>query len=201
MATTFLSASSGPFVSLNLLPSDFESGNPFHDRNSHEALRRRATRVASNILRTDPLSADEVADAVIGKTWESMNGSPSVPVSQIYGHCIKTTCRRALDIIRKRGVINFCSLSATRNADGDEIDIPSDAPSGLDHAVNNELRAAVAELPDKQKQVVTLTLEGLCQVDIAEELDCSPKAVERAYSRTLKNLRKRLATHLIVSAA
>ena len=79
---------------------------------------------------------------------------------------------------------------------GDALPDPAAAPDTGDLVVLNEeeerVRAALAALPGRQRQVMTLAIAGFSTAEIAEELGCDPAAVRQNQVRA----RDSLARHL-----
>jgi RNA polymerase sigma factor (sigma-70 family) len=73
------------------------------------------------------------------------------------------------------------------------------APDTGDLVVLNEeedrVRAALAALPGRQRQVMALTLAGFSPAEIAAELGCDPAAVRQNQVRARDNLARHLGTH------
>jgi RNA polymerase sigma factor (sigma-70 family) len=79
---------------------------------------------------------------------------------------------------------------------GDLLPEPAERLDAADIAVLNEeeemVRAALAALPGRQRQVMALTLAGFTTAEIAEELGCGPAAVRQNQVRARDNLARQL---------
>ncbi len=95
-----------------------------------------------------------------------------------------------------RVTANLCTdrLRRRRNVPIDDgAELPDDAPSAYARVQEltrrDALQAALAELPDRQRQCVLLRhIEGLANAEIGEILDISPRAVESLTARGKKTL-------------
>lgn len=93
-----------------------------------------------------------------------------------------------------------CRIQASHRAReiaaGDALPDTAAAPDTGDLVVLNEeeelVRAALAALPDRQRQVTALTIAGFSPAEIAGELGCDPAAVRQNQVRA----RDKLARHL-----
>lgn len=100
------------------------------------------------------------------------------------------------DILRKRKKHMAVSLDKTDD-DGAAHDIPDTGDTPDECAEKNELqkavRAAVAELPDEYRTVLTLyEFEGVPYEQISEVLKCPIGTVKSRINRAKKQLRKKL---------
>ncbi len=79
---------------------------------------------------------------------------------------------------------------------GDLLPDAASAPDTGDLVVLNEeeerVRAALAALPGRQRQVMALTLAGFSPAEIAAELGCDPAAVRQNQVRARDNLARHL---------
>jgi RNA polymerase sigma-70 factor (ECF subfamily) len=79
---------------------------------------------------------------------------------------------------------------------GDALPDAAAAPDTVDLVVLNEeeelVRAALAALPGKQRQVMALTIAGFSPAEIAAELDCDPAAVRQNQVRARDKLAQQL---------
>ena len=100
-----------------------------------------------------------------------------------------------------RVVANLCTdrLRKRRNVDIDAIEEPADGRPHVTHRLMAEDRAraligAMRDLPDRQKQAVTLRhIEGLGNPEIAEIMQISTEAVESLTARGKRALAQALA--------
>lgn len=81
-------------------------------------------------------------------------------------------------------------------AAGDTLPDTAPAPDTGDLVVLNEeeelVRAALAALPDRQRQVMALTIAGFSPAEIASELGCDPAAVRQNQVRARNKLARQL---------
>jgi RNA polymerase sigma factor (sigma-70 family) len=105
------------------------------------------------------------------------------PDSNVRGWLVTIAHRKALDQLRAR------SRRAAPSAD-----VP-DTGSGDPELADEELRAAVAGLPDKQRAAVVLHhVAGLPYADVAAELGGTAAAARRAAADGIARLRAAIAT-------
>jgi RNA polymerase sigma-70 factor (ECF subfamily) len=150
----------------------------------------RLVRVAEAITR-ERGPAEEVVQDVMLEIWrrDARAGAPeSVP-----GYLTQSVRNRALNQVRRRKV---------ERSGEPRIKMAMNPPVASDaRAVERELdvavRAAVAELPDRCREIFELSrVQGLKYDEIAETLGISVKTVETQMGRALKRLRDRLAPWL-----
>jgi RNA polymerase sigma-70 factor (ECF subfamily) len=94
---------------------------------------------------------------------------------------------------------NVVANEATRRSAGplqDAGDIPDQSASPETQALaavdQQQLREAVARLPEDQKRAIELRIAGLTGREIAAELGCSPAAVKMIHLRAIDRLRAEL---------
>ncbi|WP_109830890.1 RNA polymerase sigma factor [Reichenbachiella versicolor] len=111
----------------------------------------------------------------------------------------RVTVNKSLDMIRRKNSEKrkgfFVSLYKKDSGDLAYDQSTFDHPGvKLEHKENaQQLFKVINELPDKQKSVFILTqVEGLPQVEVAEILNTTRKAVESVLARAKQNLRKKL---------
>jgi RNA polymerase sigma-70 factor (ECF subfamily) len=77
------------------------------------------------------------------------------------------------------------------------LDLPDRDPSPEEQAISSDasriLRAAIAQLPERQRQVVELRLAGLTGPEIGQVLGCRTRTVDVAQFRAVARLRTLLA--------
>jgi RNA polymerase sigma-70 factor (ECF subfamily) len=84
-------------------------------------------------------------------------------------------------------------LAHVANADVDELEAAAPSLNAETREEIAELRAALAQLPDRQRQAILLReWQGLSYADIAEQLGLSLAAVETLLFRSRKSLMRRL---------
>lgn len=156
--------------------------------------RQRAYRVARAILR-DHQRADDAAQEALVKAHRGLSSFKGDAAFTTWLHRI--TVNVALDI-RQGEVRERRARDATKAAAHEARPSPGSDGVALDRLVRAEelamLRAAVAELPDRQRLTLTLRVhEGLKYREIADVLECPVGTVKANFHHAVQNLRKILA--------
>ena len=136
----------------------------------------------------DPAEAEDTAALIFTRAFSAW--PPANPES----------ARAWLFTIAHHVVANHYRSQATRGPRrplDDAIEMHDAAPTPLDHAIAGEsraeLRAAIAELSDDQREVVELRLAGLTGPEIADALGKSHAAVKMLQLRAVQKLRTLLS--------
>ena len=143
-------------------------------------------RVAESMLR-ERASAEEIAQDVMLELWrrrEALDVTDSVR-----GYLLQATRNRALNHLRHRAIEK---RSEPQLIEGAATSRPTDA-AAREGEIEVALQAAIAELPDRCRQVFELSrVEGLKYAEIATRLGISVKTVEVQMGKALRVLRERL---------
>jgi RNA polymerase sigma-70 factor (ECF subfamily) len=143
-------------------------------------------RVAEAMLR-DRGSAEEIAQDVMLELWrrrESLDLTESVR-----GYLLQATRNRSLNALRHRAIER---RSEPQLANGISR-LPSTDASVREREIEVAIQAAIAELPDRCRQVFELSrIDGLKYAEIASRLGISVKTVEVQMGKALRVLRERL---------
>ncbi|GAB5537100.1 MAG: RNA polymerase sigma-70 factor [Rubricoccaceae bacterium] len=157
----------------------------------HSAFRQFFDATHADLLRTlrrrnlDVATAEDVVQQAFVWIWEHRDRLD--PEQSIRGLLFRIGLTRSLNARRDAG----------RTDSLPDLPLPDTSSTG-DAAALGELRdalaMAVAELPERRRQVFTLCFfDGLTHRDAAAALDISPKTVEHQMGHALKALRQTLA--------
>jgi RNA polymerase sigma-70 factor, ECF subfamily len=160
------------------------------DRAAASALTLRLTpmvfSLASRVL-NDRVEAEDVVQDAMLRLWK-MAPDWRQGEAKVSTWLYRVTSNLCTDRLRKRKGIGL-----------DQIAEPEDDRPPMDKRLQTEdravaLRAALANLPDRQRQAVILRhFEGLANPDIADVLSISVEAVESLIARGKRNLARLLA--------
>ena len=92
-----------------------------------------------------------------------------------------------------RNNISFSDLTKKQWKEINEKLIQTQDEEAEKEKQNEELRAAIATLSEKQQFVINRSLAGVSEADIAKEMDITKQAVRGLKKRAVKQLRERLA--------
>jgi RNA polymerase sigma-70 factor, ECF subfamily len=94
---------------------------------------------------------------------------------------------------RRPVLLSFHDPAAGSAADTASADVPDPADAAAQSELRDEVRAAVASLPDRQRAALVLTyFEGFTGREAAEVLKCSESSVKTHLSRALQALAQHL---------
>jgi RNA polymerase sigma-70 factor (ECF subfamily) len=137
----------------------------------------------------DPEAAIDIVQDVFISFWDNRK-------SVKYGAAIKSflyssTRNHCINYLRKKGTKDRMHADYTElNSDSlFEFNV-------LREEVYNELYHSIMDLPEKSKMVMTLTLNGLSNAEITEELNVSVNTVKTLKRNSYKKLRDRLKDFL-----
>lgn len=142
----------------------------------------RLTRYAARLLRDDEAARDVVQHVFLRlchQRPEDLNGRVAL--------WLFTVCRnRVIDLVRQRGRTESFSVQAEARVFSRELD-PSHSIERVE--LHEMLRRLVDELPDKQREVVGLWLQGFTRREISELTQRTEGYVRQLIHRALKRLR------------
>jgi RNA polymerase sigma-70 factor (ECF subfamily) len=147
-------------------------------------------RVAETMLR-ERATAEEIAQDVMLELWrrrESLDVTESVR-----GYLLQATRNRTLNELRHRAIERKSEPQIIESSPH----LPSTDAAAREGEIEVALQAAVAELPDRCRQVFELSrVDGLKYAEIATRLGISVKTVEVQMGKALRLLRERLKAWL-----
>ena len=145
-----------------------------------------------------PDVAEEIVQAVFSRIWEERASWRPGSGARAY---LFVACRnQALDYLRHEQIVNRVAETRDIEADGrvglgQWTTLPSPQAQIEAAEVGEQLRLAVASLPERRRLVVTLRWHHeLKNPEIARILGISVKGVEVQFSRALADLRRLLST-------
>ena len=147
-------------------------------------------RVAESMLR-ERATAEEIAQDVMLELWRRRD---SLDVTDsVRGYLLQATRNRTLNALRHRAI--------ERKSEPQIIESTSHLPAtdsvARERELEEALRSAIGELPDRCRQVFELSrVEGLKYAEIAARLGISVKTVEVQMGKALRLLRERLKAWL-----
>lgn len=154
---------------------------------------KRFYRIAMGYMRDH----DEALDAVQGAFIRIHNARQRwTPQAQPFTWSYRILVNHCIDLIRKRRIRDADSLDAA-STPGKEL-VDQDSPSPFERSAGREvgeaIRAAVAELPDRQREIFTLRhFEELSLQEIATVQGCALGTVKSSLHRAVMTLRDRLS--------
>ena len=154
---------------------------------------KRFYRIAMGYMRDH----DEALDAVQGAFIRIHNARHRwTPQAQPFTWSYRILVNHCIDLIRKRRVRDAASLDAPGIRDKDLVD--RSGPSPFDRSAGREvgeaIRAAVAELPDRQREIFTLRhFEEMSLREIATVQGCALGTVKSSLHRAVMTLREQLS--------
>jgi RNA polymerase sigma-70 factor (ECF subfamily) len=129
--------------------------------------------------------AEDIVQEVMMEIWRMKD---NINVSSSVEAYLKRACRnKSLNYIRSQKM-NFEDIDSAEELSSDYISVEdSIAVDNLQEKINT----AIDSLPEKCRLVFMLSrIEGLSYLEIAEQLQISPKTVENQISKALKILRE-----------
>lgn len=132
------------------------------------------------------VESEDIAQEAFLKLWN--NPGQLREAGALKGWLVRVAHNLAMDWFRHRPV----------NAEAEHFDIEDQRPTAEDTMnrdwVTARINAAVAKLPDRQKQVITLVhFEQFSQSDAARAMELSLDALESLLARARKSLKEHLA--------
>ncbi|WP_209426589.1 RNA polymerase sigma factor [Pararhodobacter sp. SW119] len=164
----------------------YATGDPEAARILLDRLAPRLYRLAQRLL-ADPTEAEDVVQEAMLKLWKiapDWQSGAAQPGTWVY----RVAMNLATDRLRRRRSVALDSVPEP--ADG----APPPLQAMLDADRGRALNAALAQLPDRQRQAVVLRhLEGLSNPEIAAQMDIGVEAVESLTARGKRRLAELLA--------
>jgi RNA polymerase sigma-70 factor (ECF subfamily) len=153
---------------------------------------RRFYRIAMGYVRDH----DEALDAVQGAFIRIHRARASwTPQAQPFTWSYRILVNHCIDLIRKRRLREAEPLEGSDDRERDFADRSSPSPFDRRHGqeIGEAIRAAVAELPDRQRDIFTLRhFEDMSLQEIAEAQGCALGTVKSSLHRAVMTLRSRL---------
>lgn len=136
--------------------------------------------------------AEELVQDLFLRLWENRASWNTELPSRSYLY--RAARNRAFDHLRHERIVELASAASAVNlVPADPF--PAEAPDR--DALEAALRSAVARLPDRTRQVFTLSRgHGMSYAQIADALDISVKTVEGQMARAFRYLREELRAYL-----
>jgi RNA polymerase sigma-70 factor (ECF subfamily) len=154
---------------------------------------RRFYRIAMGYMRDH----DDALDAVQGAFIRIYRARGRwTPQAQPFTWAYRILVNHCIDLIRKRRVRDAASLDSPEVGEKELMDRTSPSPfqRSAGAQVGAAIRAAVAELPDRQREIFTLRhFEEMSLQEIAEVQGCALGTVKSSLHRAVMTLRERLA--------
>lgn len=153
---------------------------------------KRFYRIAMGYLRDH----DDALDAVQGAFIRIHRARARwTPQAQPFTWAYRILVNHCIDLIRKRRIRDAASLDAPNMADKEIEDRTS--PTPFDRSAGREvgvlIREAVADLPDRQREIFTLRhFEEMSLKEIADVQGCALGTVKSSLHRAVMTLRERL---------
>ena len=132
-------------------------------------------------LGVGPHQADDAAHVAFARAWDQWS-TIRHPRAWLYKVALREACRP--------------QTGRREIPAGDALPDAAAAPDTADLIIMREeveqLRATLATLPHRQRQVMALTIAGFSPAEIARELGCDPAAVRQNQVRVRDNLARHL---------
>ena len=108
--------------------------------------------------------------------------------------------RAYLYVIVRNTALTFLQTKKRFNNDDGTLEISEETDffkSILQEETHLLIREAISQLAPRNQKIIELSLEGLSNLEIAQELDISVNTVKTLKKRAYKFLREKLAQHLV----
>ena len=167
------------------------------DRDAYEEVFRAMyaplVRYAASITRREASARDLVQDVFVS-LWESRRTLD--PTQSLEAYLYRAVRNRAYNEYRNRRTRS----DKERDIRDEPVGLLSEPPDPDDavdaQTLQKNLEVWIAELPDRQREALTLSrFQGLSHDDIAEAMDISPRTVNNHIVRALRSLRERVRTY------
>lgn len=144
------------------------------------------------LLLRDQQAAEDVAqDAFIAtyRNWEKLRDEEAA-----VAYLRRCAVNGARSVLRHLVVVRRENLAEAGRADAaGRLSAPSSADAAMAHLDGDELMAALATLPERQREVIVLRYySDFSEAQIAEALDIAPGSVKTHAYRGLRALRERM---------
>jgi RNA polymerase sigma-70 factor (ECF subfamily) len=154
---------------------------------------KRFYRIAMGYMRDH----DDALDAVQGAFIRIYKARDRwTPQAQPFTWSYRILVNHCIDLIRKQRIREASSLDGPQMVEKDLEDRASVSPfdSSAGHQLGEVIRAAVADLPDRQREIFTLRhFEEMSLQEIAEVQGCALGTVKSSLHRAVMTLRDRLS--------
>ena len=133
---------------------------------------------------SDQAMAEDIVQDVFSQIWENKTEFTSVPSLRVYLY--NAVRNHVFDLQRKQ---KAASKYIRLNPPVNEIDVEN---SYVKEEIYNQLFAAIDRLPERQREVLLLTMEKRKVKEIAELMSISINSVKTQKQRAMETLRKTL---------
>ncbi|WP_299549873.1 RNA polymerase sigma-70 factor [Seonamhaeicola sp.] len=131
---------------------------------------------------------DLVQDIFVG-LWEKENSFPDEVSLKAYLY--KTTRNKCYNVIKHNKVKDKFAASTVKALEDDTLFLKQI----LEEEVVRQLYQAISKLPERKQEIIKLSLKGLKNSDIAEELEIKLQTVKTLKSQSYKILREQFAEY------
>ncbi|MFQ5669951.1 MAG: RNA polymerase sigma factor [Acidobacteriota bacterium] len=157
-------------------------------------FQRRFYRIAMGYLRDHDEALDAVQNVFI-RIYRARDRW--TPRAQPFTWSYRILVNHCIDLIRKKRVRNATSLDSPSLSERDLVDRTSHSSFARQagNEIGEAIRAAVVELPDRQREIFTLRhFEEMSLQEIADIQGCALGTVKSSLHRAVMTLRQRLAS-------
>ena len=162
-----------------------------HDPTAFDALYSRYVGPIYRYCHVRLGTREAAEDATSATFLKAMHALPRYREGNFAGWLYRIAANTVVDLQRERGRYHDPSHSHVFPERRDPAPLPDE--QAIERAREDELRAALARLPDEQRAAVELQLAGWSGQQIADALGRSPEAVRMLRHRALTRLRTILA--------
>ena len=143
----------------------------------------------------DPDIAEDIVQECYIRLWDSSVRFPDI--QRLTGYLYRSVYTRSLNLIRDKGTSELFyqrwgdeRLSEENNDSAIELAVEEDVVKKIYRVVN--------ELPQQQRQILLMSLEGKTVKEIAEILNISENTVKTQKKRAYLDIREKLGDHLFL---
>ncbi len=168
-----------------IVPKEWDE-NTFHElyRQYYKAL----ASYAYQFVGVDE-TAEDIAQDVFAILWENKGNYDNLAALKAFLY--NTTRNKAIDIIRHRHSQKRYMNTAMENNMPFHLN-PDGEEEFFSEEIYRQLFIAINELPERQREIFILKMEGKKYKDIAHELEISLSTVKTLRQRALNTLKKKL---------